>query len=95
MRLHSGQAEYWKSPRPTITKSQSKPLPAVSKRANFLPELGKLETNQAAALAGLALMTKQSGKWRDQAFIASGHANIRRSLQLRDSGSCGQSPEAT
>ncbi|AWT07127.1 MULTISPECIES: hypothetical protein [Brucella] len=40
-------------------------------------------------------MTKQSGKWRDQAFIASGHANIRRSLQLRDSGSCGQSPEAT
>ncbi|MFB0575683.1 MULTISPECIES: EspF repeat-containing protein [Brucella] len=39
MRLHSGQAGYWKSPRPTITKSQSKPLPAVSKRANFLPEL--------------------------------------------------------
>ncbi|ENT02345.1 hypothetical protein C038_03179 [Brucella sp. 63/311] len=67
----------------------------IEARKHFLPELGKLETNQAAALAGLALMTKQSGKWRDQAFIASGHANIRRSLQLRDSGSCGQSPEAT
>lgn len=63
--------------------------------ADIYDHTSYLETNQAAALAGLALMTKQSGKWRDQAFIASGHANIRRSLQLRDSGSCGQSPEAT
>lgn len=45
-----------------------------------LPELGKLDRRQIAALAGLAPWTRQSGKWRGKSFIGGGRAVVRSSL---------------
>ena len=45
-----------------------------------LPELGRLNPKQIAALAGLAPFTRQSGKWRGKSFIAGGRAAVRAAL---------------
>lgn len=47
-----------------------------------MPELGQMEARQAAALAGLAPVTRQSGKWRGHAHIQGGRAGLRRSLYM-------------
>ena len=46
------------------------------------PELGKLSGKQAASLAGLAPMSRQSGKWQGREHIRDGRAEMRRSLYL-------------
>jgi transposase len=45
-----------------------------------MPELGQVSREQAAALAGLAPFTRQSGKLVGQAHIGGGRARLRRSL---------------
>lgn len=45
-----------------------------------MPELGQISREQAAALAGLAPFTQQSGRWSGQAHIAGGRKRLRRSL---------------
>lgn len=45
-----------------------------------LPELGRLDRRQIAALAGLAPHTRQSGQWKGQSFISGGRAAPRASL---------------
>lgn len=45
-----------------------------------LPELGSLTPKQAAALAGLAPYTRQSGKWRGRSFIGGGRSVVRTAL---------------
>lgn len=45
-----------------------------------LPELGRLNPKQIAALAGLAPFTRQSGKWRGKSFISGGRAAVRAAL---------------
>lgn len=47
-----------------------------------MPELGQMEARQAAALAGLAPITRQSGKWKGHAHIQGGRAGLRRSLYM-------------
>ena len=47
-----------------------------------MPELGALEPGQAASLAGLAPMTRQSGRWTGRAFIRGGLADIRQALYM-------------
>ena len=47
-----------------------------------MPELGQLNRQQAAALAGLAPWTRQSGTWEGQRHIAGGRAVIRRALYM-------------
>lgn len=42
-----------------------------------LPELGRLTGGQAAALAGLAPFTRQSGQWKGKACIGGGRAVVR------------------
>ena len=42
-----------------------------------LPELGQLSRRQAAALAGLAPFTRQSGQWRGRSFIGGGRTAVR------------------
>ena len=42
-----------------------------------LPELGRLDRRQIAALAGLAPWTRQSGTWTGKSFIGGGRADIR------------------
>ena len=45
-----------------------------------LPELGRLNRKQIAALAGLAPFTRQSGQWRGKSFIGGGRASVRTAL---------------
>lgn len=45
-----------------------------------MPELGSLTPKQAAALAGLAPYTRQSGKWRGKSFIGGGRTVVRAAL---------------
>lgn len=45
-----------------------------------LPELGRLDRRQIAALAGLAPFARQSGKWRGKSFIGHGRACVRSAL---------------
>jgi transposase len=47
-----------------------------------MPELGRLNRQQAAALAGLAPWIRQSGPWEGQRHIGGGRAVIRRALYM-------------
>jgi transposase len=42
-----------------------------------LPELGRLDRREIAALAGLAPWTRQSGTWKGKSFIAGGRTAVR------------------
>jgi transposase len=48
----------------------------------MMPELGNLDRKQAASLAGLAPVTRQSGRWRGKAFIQGGRAALRQALYM-------------
>jgi transposase len=45
-----------------------------------MPELGAMDAGQAASLAGLAPVTRQSGTWRGNSFIQGGRASVRQAL---------------
>ncbi|MEO5598629.1 MAG: IS110 family transposase [Novosphingobium sp.] len=47
-----------------------------------MPELGSLDSKQAASLAGLAPVTRQSGQWKGKSFIRGGRANVRQALYM-------------
>lgn len=47
-----------------------------------MPEIGTLSNKAAASLTGLAPMTRQSGKWRGQAFIQGGRKLLRDALYM-------------
>lgn len=47
-----------------------------------MPELGTLENKQAASLAGLAPVTRQSGQWKGKSHIQGGRANVRQALYM-------------
>jgi transposase len=62
-------------------------IPGVSTITAFallidMPELGTLAQGQAAALAGLAPVARQSGTWTGRAFIRGGRANVRQALYM-------------
>ena len=46
-----------------------------------MPELGSLEAGQAANLAGLAPIARQSGRWTGRSFIR-GRADVRQALYM-------------
>ncbi len=47
-----------------------------------MPELGALDNKQAASLAGLAPMTRQSGTWTGRARIRGGRSSLRTALYM-------------
>ena len=47
-----------------------------------MPELGHIEAKAAASLAGLAPVTRESGKWKGRSFIRGGRARARRALYM-------------
>ena len=47
-----------------------------------MPELGTLNRAQAAALAGVAPHTQQSGTWKGQSHIGGGRAPVRKALYM-------------
>src|SRR5690606_4449302 len=62
-------------------------IPGVSAITAFaliiaMPEPGALENGQAASLAGLAPIARQSGQWTGRAFIRGGRARVRRALYM-------------
>lgn len=62
-------------------------IPGVARLTAFallidMPELGALEPAQAASLAGLAPIARQSGRWTGHAFIRGGRGNVRRALYM-------------
>lgn len=48
----------------------------------YMPELGSLSSREAAALAGLAPITRESGEWRGRRFIGGGRAQLRKALYM-------------
>ena len=47
-----------------------------------MPELGTMDAKQAASLAGLAPVTRQSGKWKGKSTIRGGRAYLRQQLYM-------------
>ena len=45
-----------------------------------LPELGTLSRQPVAALAGVALVNRDSGRWSGKRFVAGGRAGVRTAL---------------
>ena len=45
-----------------------------------MPELGRLDREEIAALAGLAPFTRQSGQWRGKSFFGGGRSSVRTAL---------------
>lgn len=52
----------------------------AAKIVALVPELGTLGRRRAAALAGLAPFTRDSGKWKGKTFISGGRPEVRRAL---------------
>lgn len=62
-------------------------IPGISKITAFamlteMPELGNLSGKQAASLAGLAPISRQSGKWQGKERIQGGRACLRKAIYL-------------
>jgi transposase len=73
-------------------------IPGVSKTTAFallieMPELGTLEGKQAASLAGLAPVQRQSGSWTGHAFIRGGRAFLRHALYMPALVACRFNPQ--
>jgi len=49
---------------------------------SFMPELGHVSNKQAAALAGVAPYTRQSGEWRGKSLISGGRSMIRKVIYM-------------
>jgi transposase len=47
-----------------------------------MPELGTLESREAASLAGLAPVTRESGQWKGKSFISGGRSGLRQALYM-------------
>lgn len=47
-----------------------------------MPELGELEPKQAASLAGLAPVTRQSGTWKGRSRVQGGRSDVRKALYM-------------
>lgn len=47
-----------------------------------MPELGQLDPKQAASLAGLAPMTRQSGAWKGRSHVQGGRSDVRKALYM-------------
>ena len=54
--------------------------PAAAKIAAWMPEIGTLGRRKAAALAGLAPHTRESGAWKGRSFIGGGRKPVRDAL---------------
>lgn len=73
-------------------------IPGVSQITAFtllieMPELGELDEKAAAALCGLAPMSRQSGRWTGRAFIAGGRAIVRQALYMPALVACRFNPD--
>ncbi|WLS01542.1 transposase [Shinella oryzae] len=73
-------------------------IPGVSQVTAFtllieMPELGELDEKAAAALCGLAPISRQSGRWTGRAFVAGGRAIVRQALYMPALVACRFNPD--
>ncbi|AYG69421.1 MULTISPECIES: transposase [unclassified Rhizobium] len=73
-------------------------IPGISATTAFallidMPELGTLAHGQAASLAGLAPVARQSGTWTGRAFIRGGRAKLRQALYMPALGAMRFNPD--
>ncbi|SER65233.1 Transposase IS116/IS110/IS902 family protein [Rhizobium sp. NFR03] len=73
-------------------------IPGVSQITAFtllieMPELGELDEKAAAALCGLAPISRQSGRWTGRAFIAGGRPIVRHALYMPALVACRFNPD--
>ncbi len=54
----------------------------AAKLVTEMPELGDLDPKQAASLAGLAPMARQSGTWKGRSHVQGGRSNVRQALYM-------------
>ena len=47
-----------------------------------MPELGSMDAKQAASLAGVAPVARQSGTWKGTSFIRGGRAKLRQAIYM-------------
>lgn len=59
---------------------------------SFMPELGRLNRNQVAALSGLAPINRDSGKLRGLRTIQGGRSDVRQSVYMAAVVSCRHNP---
>ena len=62
-------------------------IPGISRVTAFIlivdmPELGTLTGKEAGSLAGLAPVSRESGRWKGRAFIRGGRAQLRQALYM-------------
>jgi transposase len=48
----------------------------------YMPELGDANSNEIAALAGVAPFTRQSGTWKGKSFCSGGRAIVRQAIYM-------------
>src|SRR5205814_8140234 len=76
------QSDVWKA-KDELLQSIGGIGPGVSRVLLFdLPELGTLTREQIAALAGLAPMNRDSGRWSGPRFISGGRSSVRSAVYM-------------
>jgi len=58
-----------------------------------MPELGAMGAKEAAALVGIAPITRQSGKWSGKSYIQGGRKHVRHKLFLPAVVACQHNPD--
>ena len=53
-----------------------------------MPELGSLSREKAASLAGMAPVTRESGRWTGQAHVEGGRSRVGRALFAAAQAAC-------
>ncbi|MGB3316295.1 MAG: IS110 family transposase [Albidovulum sp.] len=90
------QLETCSSRKPALRLIQSiKGIGAIAARTILIemPEIGVLRKQAVASLAGIAPITRQSGRWRRQSFIQGGRKPLRDALYLPASVATRYNPE--
>ncbi|MDC7684426.1 transposase [Asticcacaulis sp. BYS171W] len=75
-----------------------KTIPGISDKSALtllieMPELGEIESKQAASLAGLAPMARQSGIWTGASKITGGRRALRHALYMPALVACRHNPD--
>jgi transposase len=74
------ESPIWREKEQILTSVKSVGTITASIILAKMPELGSLTGKQAASLAGLAPMSRESGKYKGKSFIQGGRKDIRKAL---------------
>ena len=84
-RLHRSNVTVDLATKDVVVSGADLDLPAIVAAITMIvemPELGSMDGKQAASLAGLAPITRESGKWKGKSRIGGGRRSLRRALYM-------------